>query len=142
MTMRAVAGVLAVAALAGEAHLPAGQRHAVDRAHLHVLAQAIGDDRARHHRPGGGLLRHCQRAGVEFVGDAVELAQEVDRRKERREIEVAPLAFMRGRTLNNAFVVIDEAHHASSPSYRVVIDQVLAKNPNAAICGLTATPNR
>jgi superfamily II DNA or RNA helicase len=27
-------------------------------------------------------------------------------------------------------LVIDEAHHASSPSYRVVIDQVLAKNPN------------
>ena len=39
-------------------------------------------------------------------------------------------------------LVIDEAHHASSPSYRVVIDQVLAKNPKAAICGLTATPNR
>jgi superfamily II DNA or RNA helicase len=39
-------------------------------------------------------------------------------------------------------LVIDEAHHASSPSYRVVIDQVLAKNSKAAICGLTATPNR
>ena len=39
-------------------------------------------------------------------------------------------------------LVIDEAHHASSPSYRMVIDQVLAKNPKAAICGLTATPNR
>ena len=39
-------------------------------------------------------------------------------------------------------LVIDEAHHASSPSYRVVIDQVLARNPKAAICGLTATPNR
>ena len=39
-------------------------------------------------------------------------------------------------------LVIDEAHHAASPSYREVIDQVLVKNPNAAICGLTATPNR
>ncbi len=39
-------------------------------------------------------------------------------------------------------LVIDEAHHAVSPSYREVIDQVLAKNPKAAICGLTATPNR
>ncbi len=29
-----------------------------------------------------------------------------------------------------------------SPSYREVIDQVLVKNPKAAICGLTATPNR
>jgi hypothetical protein len=39
-------------------------------------------------------------------------------------------------------LVIDEAHHASSPSYRAVINQVLTKNPKAGICGLTATPNR
>ena len=39
-------------------------------------------------------------------------------------------------------LVIDEAHHAASPSYREVIDQVLVKNPKATICGLTATPNR
>lgn len=39
-------------------------------------------------------------------------------------------------------LVVDEAHHAASPSYREVIDQVLVKNPKAAICGLTATPNR
>ena len=39
-------------------------------------------------------------------------------------------------------LVIHEAHHAVSPSYREVIDQVLLKNPKAAICGLTATPNR
>jgi superfamily II DNA or RNA helicase len=38
--------------------------------------------------------------------------------------------------------VIDEAHHASSPTYRAVIDAVLAHNPRAGICGLTATPNR
>src|SRR5690606_28199431 len=28
---------------------------------------------------------------------------------ERQQIEIAPLAFMRGRTLNNAFVILDEA---------------------------------
>lgn len=39
-------------------------------------------------------------------------------------------------------LVIDEAHHASSPSYRAIIDAVLARNPKAGICGLTATPNR
>jgi len=39
-------------------------------------------------------------------------------------------------------LVIDEAHHASSDSYRHVIDAVLARNPKAGICGLTATPNR
>jgi superfamily II DNA or RNA helicase len=39
-------------------------------------------------------------------------------------------------------LVIDEAHHASSPSYRAVIEKVQSRNPKAAICGLTATPNR
>ena len=39
-------------------------------------------------------------------------------------------------------LVIDEAHHASSPTYRDVIDKVLARNPKAGIFGLTATPNR
>ncbi len=39
-------------------------------------------------------------------------------------------------------LVIDEAHHSSSPSYRAVIDSVLERNPKADICGLTATPNR
>lgn len=39
-------------------------------------------------------------------------------------------------------LVIDEAHHASSPTYRTVIDKVLARNPTAAVFGVTATPNR
>jgi DNA repair protein RadD len=39
-------------------------------------------------------------------------------------------------------LVIDEAHHAASPSYRSVIEKVQSRNPKAAICGLTATPNR
>ncbi len=39
-------------------------------------------------------------------------------------------------------LVIDEAHHAASPSYRRVIERVQARNPQAAVCGLTATPNR
>lgn len=39
-------------------------------------------------------------------------------------------------------LIIDEAHHAASPSYRAVIDQALSRNPKTAICGLTATPNR
>jgi DNA repair protein RadD len=39
-------------------------------------------------------------------------------------------------------LVIDEAHHSASPSYRRVIDGVLARNPKARIFGVTATPNR
>ena len=37
-------------------------------------------------------------------------------------------------------LVIDEAHHSASASYRRVIDGVLNKNPNAKVFGVTATP--
>jgi phosphate starvation-inducible PhoH-like protein len=40
-------------------------------------------------------------------------AEQVEKRFERGEIEVAPLAFMRGRTLSNAFVVLDEAQNTT-----------------------------
>jgi phosphate starvation-inducible PhoH-like protein len=49
---------------------------------------------------------------------------EVDRRKERKEIEVAPLAFMRGRTLKNAYVVIDEAQNATIPQMKMVLTRL------------------
>ncbi|MCW7536245.1 DEAD/DEAH box helicase [Aquabacterium sp. A7-Y] len=39
-------------------------------------------------------------------------------------------------------LVIDEAHHAASDSYRRIVDQVLERNPGAWIFGVTATPNR
>ena len=39
-------------------------------------------------------------------------------------------------------LVIDEAHHAYSPTYRMVINAVKSRNCEAAIFGLTATPNR
>jgi superfamily II DNA or RNA helicase len=38
--------------------------------------------------------------------------------------------------------VIDEAHHAAAPSYRAIVDAVLAQRPEAMILGFTATPNR
>lgn len=39
-------------------------------------------------------------------------------------------------------LVVDEAHHAASASYRRVIDHVLRRNANAKIYGVTATPVR
>jgi len=39
-------------------------------------------------------------------------------------------------------LVIDEAHHAASPTYRKIVDQVLDTNADAQIFGVTATPNR
>lgn len=49
---------------------------------------------------------------------------EVERRKERKEIEVVPLAFMRGRTLKNAFVVIDEAQNATIAQMKMVLTRL------------------
>lgn len=39
-------------------------------------------------------------------------------------------------------LVIDEAHHATSPSYRAVIERAQQRNPKLLLAGLTATPNR
>lgn len=39
-------------------------------------------------------------------------------------------------------LVIDEAHHAAAPTYRKIIDSVRDRNPDVAIFGVTATPNR
>jgi phosphate starvation-inducible PhoH-like protein len=39
---------------------------------------------------------------------------EIQRNMERGVIEIAPLAYMRGRTLNNAFVILDEAQNTTS----------------------------
>ena len=41
-------------------------------------------------------------------------AEEIQKQMERNVIEIAPLAYMRGRTLNNAFVVLDEAQNATA----------------------------
>jgi phosphate starvation-inducible PhoH-like protein len=41
-------------------------------------------------------------------------AEEIEKHMERNVIEVAPLAYMRGRTLNNAFVILDEAQNATT----------------------------
>lgn len=40
-------------------------------------------------------------------------AEEIQRHMERGTIEIAPLAYMRGRTLNNAFIILDEAQNCT-----------------------------
>jgi phosphate starvation-inducible protein PhoH and related proteins len=45
-------------------------------------------------------------------------------RRERRQIEVAPVAFMRGRTLSNAFVIADEAQNATILQMKMVLTRL------------------
>ncbi|HEV2363073.1 MAG TPA: PhoH family protein [Caulobacteraceae bacterium] len=46
------------------------------------------------------------------------------RRRDRGEIEVAPIAFMRGRTLSHAFVIVDEAQNASRLQMKMVLTRL------------------
>ncbi len=43
---------------------------------------------------------------------------------ERNIIEVAPLAFMRGRTLNDAFVILDEAQNTTSEQMKMFLTRL------------------
>jgi phosphate starvation-inducible PhoH-like protein len=48
----------------------------------------------------------------------------VSRLLERSTIEVAPIAFMRGRTLNDAFVIIDEAQNTTTEQMKMVLTRI------------------
>ena len=43
---------------------------------------------------------------------------------ERKIIEIAPLAYMRGRTLNDAFVILDEAQNATGPQMKMFLTRL------------------
>ena len=53
---------------------------------------------------------------------------------EDKQIEIAPLAFMRGRTLSNAFVVLDEAQNATSMQMKMFLTR-LGEGSQMAITG-------
>ena len=48
----------------------------------------------------------------------------VQRLMERQSIEVAPLAYMRGRTLNNAFVILDEAQNTTGEQMKMFLTRI------------------
>jgi len=50
--------------------------------------------------------------------------EKVSRLLERNAIEVAPIAFMRGRTLNDAFVIIDEAQNTTPEQMKMVLTRI------------------
>jgi phosphate starvation-inducible PhoH-like protein len=47
--------------------------------------------------------------------------EKVGRMLERGIIEVAPIAFMRGRTLNDSFIIVDEAQNSTSEQMKMVL---------------------
>jgi len=65
-------------------------------------------------------------------------AEQLKRRRDRGEIEVAPIAFMRGRTLAHAFVIVDEAQNAS----RLQMKMVLTRLGEGARMTVTGDPSQ
>ncbi|HET7372031.1 MAG TPA: PhoH family protein, partial [Gemmatimonadaceae bacterium] len=60
--------------------------------------------------------------------------ERVQRALEQRVIEVAPLAFMRGRTLGDAFVIVDEAQNATTMQMKMLLTR-LGVNSRMVITG-------
>jgi phosphate starvation-inducible PhoH-like protein len=65
--------------------------------------------------------------------DMMEI-ERADRMLERGTIEVAPIAFMRGRTLNDAFVILDEAQNTTSEQMKMFLTR-LGYGSKAVITG-------
>ena len=51
-------------------------------------------------------------------------AEKVTRHMENGEIEVAPLAFMRGRTLSNAYIILDEAQNSTATQMKMFLTRI------------------
>ena len=51
-------------------------------------------------------------------------AEKVNQHLERNVIEVAPLAFMRGRTLNDSFIIVDEAQNTTPEQMKMVLTRL------------------
>ena len=60
--------------------------------------------------------------------------EKVDRFLERNIIEIAPIAFMRGRTLNDSFIILDEAQNTTSEQMKMFVTR-MGFNSKAVITG-------
>ena len=63
-------------------------------------------------------------------------AKQVGKLIEEKRIEIAPLAFMRGRTLSNAFIVLDEAQNATTMQMKMFLTR-MGEGSQMAITGDT-----
>lgn len=61
-------------------------------------------------------------------------AEEIQKNTERNVIEIAPLAYMRGRTLNHAFIILDEAQNSTAEQMFMFLTR-LGINSKAVITG-------
>ena len=67
-------------------------------------------------------------------------ADSYQRLAERGTVEVAPLAFMRGRTLSDAFIILDEAQNATSEQMKMFRTR-LGETPRCTLPGYVSPPS-
>jgi phosphate starvation-inducible protein PhoH and related proteins len=60
--------------------------------------------------------------------------EQVERRMASGEIEIAPIAFMRGRTLSNAFIILDEAQNTTPMQMKMFLTR-FGENSRMVVCG-------
>ena len=60
--------------------------------------------------------------------------EKIDKKIESGEIEIAPLAFMRGRTLKNCFAILDEAQNATATQIKMFLTRI-GENSKLAVNG-------
>jgi phosphate starvation-inducible protein PhoH and related proteins len=61
-------------------------------------------------------------------------AEQVERRIASGEIEIAPIAFMRGRTLANAFIILDEAQNTTAGQMKMFLTR-FGEGSRMVVCG-------
>jgi phosphate starvation-inducible PhoH-like protein len=61
-------------------------------------------------------------------------AEQVERRIASGEIEIAPIAFMRGRTLGDAFIILDEAQNTTPAQMKMFLTR-FGQNSRMVVCG-------
>jgi phosphate starvation-inducible protein PhoH and related proteins len=61
-------------------------------------------------------------------------AEQVERRIASGEIEIAPIAFMRGRTLGDAFIILDEAQNTTPAQMKMFLTR-FGMNSRMVVCG-------
>ena len=71
------------------------------------------------HRKIDPYLRPLYDALYEMLG-----MERVDKYIQRNVIEVAPLAYMRGRTLNNAFIILDESQNTTIEQMKMFLTRI------------------
>ena len=75
------------------------------------------------------ILPRWMQSDVDMLG-----AENFQKCQERGDIEVAPLAYMRGRTLSNAFIILDEAQNTTREQMKMFLTR-LGEGSKAVITG-------